>query len=239
MGHKYQRLGLGGCDHAPYVHRDRLQFYEAVKAEFDLTWMIHMGDEWDMHAYSYHEKDPQLHGAATETSLAQDWSKKLEEIFPQLDILHSNHASLIYRKAKTAGILELFIRAYREVHGVGSGWNWHFQMNITLPDGSPLHLSHGTKADAWTVGRRQGTNAACAHRHSEFYTRSFQSFTSRRWATQVGCGIDVPSRAFAYGREDIAQPILGMSVIMDSFPLLVPMDLKKSGRWDGRIRVRK
>lgn len=235
MTHKYQRLGLGGCDHAPYVHRDRLDFYAAVKQEYDLTWMVHLGDEWDMHQYSYHEKDPQLKGGKDETTAAQVWSRELEEVWENLDILHSNHASLVYRKAKTAGIPELFLKSYREVHGVGKGWNWHFQMHLTLPDGTPLHLSHGTKVDAWTKARREGVNAACAHRHSEHYTRRFQSFTSNRWAMQVGCGIDAESRAFAYGKEDITQPILGMGVVIDSFPILVPMRLTKSGRWTNKL----
>jgi len=56
---------------------------------------------------------------------------------------------------------------------------------------------------------------------------------------QIGCGIDATSRAFAYSKEVLAQPILGMGVVIDSFPFLVPMDLKKSGRWDGKIRLKK
>lgn len=231
---KYQRLGLMGCDHAPYQHRDRLAFYRAVKKEYDLTDAIHLGDEWDMHAYSYHEKDPELKGAKDETSAAQRFSKELEEIWPNLAILHSNHASLVYRKAKTSGIPLLFIRSYREVHDT-PGWNWHFQMNITLPDGSPLLLQHGTKVDAWNLGRRQGVNSAAAHRHTEHYARYFESFLHRRWAMQVGCGIDRQSRAFAYGKEDIGQPLLGMGVVIDSKPITVPMDLTKSGRWSGKL----
>lgn len=229
--HKYQRLGLLSCDHSPYNHRDRLAFLAAVKKEYDLTWTVDLGDEWDMHQYSYHEKDPQLKGGEDETQAAQIYSKKKEEIFPELDILHSNHASLVYRKARTAGIPELFLRSYREVHGVGEGWNWHFELNLVLPDGSPLHLNHGTKANAWARANKQGTCTASGHWHSLFEIRQFESFTSRRWAMQVGCGVDRESRAMAYGKENLGQPILGMGVVIDSEPLLVPMKLNKSGRW--------
>jgi hypothetical protein len=187
-----------------------------------------------MHQYSYHEKDPQLKGGKDETTAAQIFSRRLEEIWPNLDLCHSNHASLVYRKAKTAGIPELFLKSYREVHGV-TNWNWHFQMNVELPDGSPLHIHHGTRVDAWNDARRQGINSAAAHRHSEHSVRRFNSFVNNRWATQVGCGIDAANRAFAYGKEEAAQPILGMTVVLNSFPYAIPMNQKKSGRWDGKV----
>lgn len=232
---KYQRLGLPSCSHAPYNHKDLLKFYTAVQKHYDLTDVIHLGDEWDFHSYSYHEKDPELKGSQDEVSAAQVFSRKLETIWPKLTILHSNHASLIYRKARTSGIPHWMIRSYREIHGVESGWVWEFEKTITLPDGSPLHLNHGTKANAWSRAQKQGTNTASGHWHTLFYVQTFRTFTSQRWAMQVGTGIDASSRAFAYGKENLGQPILGMGVVIDSKPQLVPMTLTKSGKWDGKL----
>lgn len=232
---RYQRLGISSCDHAPYHHRDRLKFYASVQKHFDLTDVIHAGDEWDMHAYSYHEKDPELKCAADETSVAQKFSRQLEEIWPKLQICHSNHASLLYRKARTSGIPHWMLKSYRDIHGVGTGWSWHFELSITLPDGSPLHINHGTKANAWNRAQKQGTHTASGHWHTLHYLQKFRTFTSERWAMQVGTGIDTQSRAFAYGKENLGQPILGMGVVIDSRPQLVSMGLTKSGRWDGKL----
>ena len=51
----------------------------------------------------------------------------------------------------------------------------------------------------------------------------------------VGCLINPKSLAFAYGKNFSKRPIIGMGVILDGVPVLIPMLLDKHGRWDGRI----
>ncbi len=85
--------------HYPYAHKDHLLFLKAVKSKFNFTSKdkyIMLGDELDYSALSFHDSDPDLPNSTRELELAKKDIKNLEKVFPKLELLNSNHGSMIY-----------------------------------------------------------------------------------------------------------------------------------------------
>ena len=224
--------------HAPYHHQDAIAFLRAVKEKYQPDLVINAGDEVDNHALSFHDSDPNLDSAGVELHKAQRVMAELEELFPVMHLMDSNHGSLVYRRALKCGIPVDYIKSYRDIlfpNGGGSGWTWHDSFKVQLPDGSNLLCAHHMAGDPITQGARNHCSVALGHLHSKFDI-TFSASDSLLWfAMRAGCLIDRKSLAFAYGKLSTEKPILGCGVIVNSLPKLIPMLLDDSGRWVGYV----
>ncbi|QBJ01039.1 hypothetical protein [Aeromonas phage MJG] len=224
--------------HAPYVHPDALEFLIAVAAKYKPDTVINLGDETDHHALSYHDSDPDLDSAGVELTKARVFLGALERAFPKMRLCHSNHGSMLHRKAKTHGIPADMIRTYREVlfpDGAGQGWDWKFEHRLTLPNGDDVLFRHQASGDKLGAAAHERCNLVLGHEHGKFLIESASNGHNVYWAMQSGCLIDTESRAYAYGQLFKNKPVIGCSVIVDSLPQLVPMRLDSKGRWTGRL----
>jgi len=89
--------------HIPYNHPDMLNFLKAVKTKYKPTRALCVGDEVDYHAMSFHDSDPDLPSAGDELVNSIKILKDVYKIFPQMDLVDSNHGSMVYRKGKHHG----------------------------------------------------------------------------------------------------------------------------------------
>ena len=229
--HENQRILLISDMHIPYQHKDTLSFLSYLKAKYRPTRVICLGDELDKHSLSYHESDPDLPNAADELRLALPVIAELHKMFPKMDILESNHGSLVYRKAKTHGIPKHYIKSYNDVLGVDDGWKWHFDLMIALPDGNKCYLHHGKTARCLQLAEKMGCCAVEGHYHNSFSIEYYSTPFALNWAMQVGCFIDFKSLAFNYANVNIKRPIIGTGLIIDSQPVLAPMLMDEDGNW--------
>ncbi|MGA1049627.1 MAG: metallophosphoesterase, partial [Minisyncoccia bacterium] len=85
--------------HIPYHHKDAFKFLKAIKKEFKPDTVINIGDLLDFHAISMHEHNPDLPSAGYELDIAREYVKELENMFPVVTEVDSNHSSLVYRRA--------------------------------------------------------------------------------------------------------------------------------------------
>lgn len=220
--------------HAPYMHPDAVSFLSKVKKKFKPTSVIFMGDEVDAHATSYHEHDPDLPSAGEELKLAIKQLAPLYKMFPKATILESNHGSLVYRKALTAGLPSAVIKGYREILSAPDGWVWKFDHIQKTPLGD-IYFHHGKASQHKKLSQNMGLSALQGHYHCEFYISYWSSPKALYWDANAGCLVDHKSRAFAYGKLALQKPIVGCIVIIDGIPQLIPMVLKKNGRWIGKL----
>ena len=65
--------------HIPYHHPDLIPFLKAVKKEYKPDKIVHIGDEIDKHAMSFHDSDPDLPSAGDELKLSLPVIKELEK----------------------------------------------------------------------------------------------------------------------------------------------------------------
>lgn len=222
--------------HAPYYHPDTVPFLKAIKEHLKPDRVILTGDECDMHAISFHDKDPDLpFSPSSELEKAIEHLKPIYELFPQADILESNHGSLVYRRGKHGGLPRSVFRDYREILEAPRGWKWHHDLTIVLSDGSKCHLHHGKSSDGLKFSQSVGMNTVQGHYHQQASIRYYNSPQGVYWSLIAGCMIDDKSMAFGYNKLQMYRPMLSCAIILDGQPKILPLLLDKNGRWIKKI----
>ncbi len=219
--------------HIPFHHQDSFAFLRHLKQKYNPTRVICLGDELDKNSLSYHEKNPDLYSAGHELQVSLPFIHELESIFPQMDILESNHGSLVWRKAQSSGIPKHYIKSYQDVLGVGDGWKWHFDMVIDLPDGSQCYVHHGKTSDIVKLSQTMSMHAVSGHFHEKFKIDFWANPQGLYWGLSCGCLIDDNALAFNYNNVNLKRPLIGTGLVIDSIPVLEPMILLPDGRWKG------
>ena len=151
--------------HMPYHHPQMMDFLKAIKKKYKPTRIVNIGDELDHHAMSFHDSDPDLPSAGDEHKLALKTIKEMEQLFPKMDLVHSNHGSLAYRRAFSTGIPKAYIKDYNDFLEVGKGWKWHEDITIDTPSGK-VYFCHGKVANITKLVQQYGLSCCSGHYHS-------------------------------------------------------------------------
>ena len=238
MGKKkpdYSRILFISDQHMPYQHKDMFRFLTAIKKKYKPTFVVNGGDETDKHAMSFHDHDSDLPSAGDELIQSINCIKRLEQIFPTMLLLDSNHGSLALRKMKHHGIPMKYLATPQQIYGVSDKWQWVNDLTITLPNGQDVYMCHGMTKQGIKLAAQRGVNVVQFHYHTEFRIDYIGNPNALLWSLQSGCLIDRKSLAFAYDSLNLNRPIIGTSMIIDSKPVLIPMTLDKNGRWTGKL----
>lgn len=219
--------------HIPYQHRDAFAFLAAVKKKYKPTVVISSGDEVDFHAMSFHDSDPNLPSAGDELKRAIKEMKKLYKLFPVCTVVESNHGSMVLRKALASGIPDAVIKGYNDILEAPRGWKWVFDTIIKTPLGSVYF--HHSRGKALKTAQSYGLSHVCGHHHESFDIQYWSTPDKLMFGMTVGCLVDKGSLALAYNKTNLKRPILGVGVIINGIPELVPMVLNKNGRWNGKL----
>jgi predicted phosphodiesterase len=216
--------------HIPYHHPGLLPFLAGLKLRYNPTRIICLGDELDKHAMSFHDSDPDLMSAGDELRASLPVIAELYAMFPEMDIIDSNHGSMVYRKAKANGMPRRYIRSYNEVLGVGDGWVWHNDLTIILPETDTMpeqkvYIHHGKSADAVKTSQAMSMSHVCGHFHESFGVKYWANPNGLFFAVNGGCLIDDRSYAFAYNNMNLKRPIIGTPLLIDGVPVLEAMPL--------------
>ena len=230
-----KRILVISDQHVPYEHPDMFRFLSAVKKKYKPTFIVNIGDEVDSHDLSFHESDKDLPSAGDELKLAIVKIKRLENLFPEMTLVDSNHGSMAIRKAKVNGIPMKYLATMHQLYGVSKKWQWVNDLNLTLPNGSNCYFAHGISKNGRQLAAQRGTNVVQGHYHTEFRIDYISNPHNLLWSMQVGCLIDKKSLAFAYDKLNLQRPILGVGMVLNSLPHLIPMILNKEGRWVGGL----
>lgn len=221
--------------HVPYQHPDAIDFLREIKSVYKPDKIVCIGDEADKHAMSFHDSDPNLPSAGDELLEAIEELRPLYKLFPEVDLVDSNHGSMVYRKSKHHGIPRKYLRDYGDILEAPVGWKWHKDLFLTCSDGQPVYFHHGLKKNGLHVAKELAVNYVQGHFHNTFEISYSSSPERLIWSMTVGCLIDDDSLAFAYNKTTIGRPIIGCGIIIDGQPMLIPMVLKKGGRWTGNL----
>ncbi len=232
---KYKTILVISDTHFPYQHPDTLEFLRRLKASYKPDKVVHIGDEIDGHAISFYPTDPDLLGASDELQLAIDRLKCLYKLFPNVDLVESNHGSLVYRKGKVMGLPRNYFKSYNEILEAPKGWKWHFDLTLEMSDGNQVYFTHGKTAAAGKLSQSMGMCTVQGHYHERFEVIYWANPNGLYWDMRVGCLVDDKSLAFNYNNTNLKRPIVGTGVIINGQPKLVPMILDRNGRWIKRL----
>jgi len=95
--------------HIPYHHENTIPFLKMLKARYEPTRVVCLGDELDKHALSFWASDPDLMSAGDELKAALPVIAELYALFPEMDLLDF---SVFAWSANTLKILSKLSRSY-------------------------------------------------------------------------------------------------------------------------------
>lgn len=213
--------------HIPYHQPKLLPFLEGLKVRYEPTRVICLGDELDKHAMSFHDSDPDLPSAGDELHRSLPVIAEIEKLFPVMDLVDSNHGSMVYRKSKHHGIPRRYIKSYNEVLGVGDGWQWHMDLVLEMSEwGVPdVYVHHGKSQQAVKTSQAMGMSHVCGHFHESFSIQYWANPNGLYYGMNAGCLIDDKQLAFAYNNTNLKRPIIGTGLIIEGIPILEAMPL--------------
>lgn len=221
--------------HAPFEHQDAVAFLKAIKKKYKPTRVILTGDEIDNHAISFHDSDPDLSSAGDELEQAIKALQPIYKLFPKAEVLESNHGSLVFRKALAGGLSTKFFKSPGEIIKAPKGWTWHFDISLKLPNGTDCYFHHSKGANVKKNSQAMGSSFIQGHHHESFEIQYWGNPNALLFGMTVGCLVNPHSLAMAYNKNNLRRPVIGLGLIIDSIPILVPMVLNKKGRWVGHL----
>lgn len=230
----YNRILVLSDMHHPYAHPDVVNFLKALKEQFKFDKVVCIGDEIDGHSWSYHESNPDLPNPGLELNMAIEALKPIYKMFPRVDVLDSNHGSLVFRKAITSRIPSKVIKEYREQIDAPKDWRWHSSLKLNTPLG-PVFFIHGISSQPGKLSNKYGMSAVQGHYHSRSQVTWISTPERLRFDMHVGCLIKDESLAFNYNKVTSERPIISVGIIIDGIARIVPMVLNRNGRWNGKL----
>ena len=220
--------------HLPYQHKDSIKFLTEIKKEFKPDTVISIGDLLDGHALSFHDSNPDLFSAGHELKKAKEYVRQLEDLFPKLVEVDSNHSSLIYRRALKHGLPREYLKDYGDFLETKK-WQWVDDLTLTMSNGKRCFFTHGRSADILKVSQTMGMSAVQGHYHTKFLISWWANPDNLFFSMNVGCMINQKSLAFAYAKNFKTRFIIGCGIIINGIPRLLPMVLNAKGDWIGKV----
>ena len=211
--------------HAPYQHKDTLEFLSLLNESFNLDRIICTGDMLDQYPLSRFPKSPSAENVIVELKKAKKVVAKLAELFPRMDIVKSNHCERLYQKAAVGGIPREFLIPYMELIGAPEGWNMYDDLSITIDaTRQQLYVAHTKTGTPKQCAGRLASNVAFGHNHNklgiEYISNPKQSF----FGADVGCLISDKGYPFGYNKGTLIRPTRGVLIVAEGMPLSIHMD---------------
>lgn len=201
--------------HFPYEHKHAFDWLAQLKKEFKPDRIICMGDEVEMAAMGFHDKNPMMPSAGDEYAYALAKMKTLYKIFPKMDICVSNHGSRLYRRAFANGIPEAMVKAYRELWDAPKEYNWHGRIvfeNVVYEHGDGGGSGRNAAFTAMTANRM---STVIGHIHSFGGVQYSATPFCEHFALNTGCLINLDSPCFLYAEKYRNKPTIGSGLVID------------------------
>lgn len=226
----YENILVISDMHMPFQHPDAFGFLAHLKAELSPDLVVSIGDILDGHRLSFHTQEDEVPSAYHEIMDAKEQLKTFYEIFPQGLLTLGNHDSRQLRKAKDAGIPEIYFKPIEEILEMPPGWAVDGRFYINTPEGEVM-FTHTLGNSDLTAAQRLGVSSVTGHKHTKYDINYWSTREALKFTMTVGCLIDTHHPAFRYNKTQILRPIIGVGAIINGEPLLIPMRLDAKGRW--------
>ena len=212
-----------GDQHRPFEHPLYLKFCQDTYKRFGCNKVVNIGDEWDQCALSRYDSDPDGMSAGEEQLAAVEASKPWYKAFPEMTLVESNHGLRIFKKAFSAGIPRIYMKAYRDFQEAPVGWVW--KPNVIIDKvlyfhGEPFAGIHGHV----NAAAKHRMSVVIGHIHCHAGVQYSRALRSEIFGMNVGCGIDDTTYPFRYAQENASKPVLGCGVVLGGKEaIFVPM----------------
>jgi len=218
--------------HCPFHHPDALDFLKAVKAKYQPTRIVCMGDEIDAHAYSKWPKDPDGMGPGQELKAAIEALIPFYVEFPVVDVCVSNHTIRPQKMMKEVGLPAAFWPRYETMLNAPDGWKWHEEIII-----DNCRYIHGDQGKA---GQKGWTSNSEVYHQSvivgHWHSKAGVFWDSLMFNLNTGCLIWPKAYAFGYAKNSHKKANLGCGIVINGTAAhFLPMLVDEHCRWIGRL----
>ena len=200
--------------HFPEQNKDTFDFLSDVAKKYKPTRIVHIGDEVEWAALSFHDKDPRSLNACDEYTAALKCMKKLFKLFPEIDFCESNHGSRHFRTAFKAGLPPSLLKTYREIWEAPEGARWHKRLiidDVLYKHGDPYSGKNAASKNMF----ENFMSVVQGHTHSYGGVSYYETFRKRYFNLNVGCLVNPKSHYFDYADKINGKPTLGCGVIIE------------------------
>ena len=212
-----------GDPHEPVCKDGYLEFCQQISNEYGCDQPVIMGDIYDSHNISFHQRSPKAPGVIAEYEKARAKIAKWYKAFPNAIVLIGNHDARTVRLAETVNIPECFLKDYNEVWNTPK-WKWVHEIIL---DG--VYYFHGEgfggQYPAFNAARQMGMSVVMGHTHSNAGIKWYVNPERRWFGMDVGCGIDDKKYAFEYNKHNKKRSVVSCGVVVDGHPYheMMPM----------------
>ena len=213
-----------GDTHAPYAHKDALEFLREVSEYYKPDRVVHLGDILDVYSVSSYPTDPDHPDTwSQEIKKARLWLEGLYELFPDVEVMESNHDDRAYKKSRLSGIPREYLVPFKDIIGAPDGWSWHESLNLTVDSTRDKVLFRHTMTGGSLVAAKDlARTVVLGHSHSKFGATAFSPRKGKvHWGVDAGCLISDKGSPFKYNKGDRSRPIQGCAIIQEGQPILV------------------
>lgn len=214
-----------GDIHAPYHHPDTLDFLRDTARTYSPDRIIDLGDDLDMYTVSDYPKDIEHEDNwNAEFKKGRKFIQQLGTLFPDQEVLSSNHCDRAYKKSRVAGVPREFLIPFLKVIDAPVGWRLKDYIRLTV-DSTRQHwlFQHTMISGSLEAAKNLGVSVCLGHSHTKFGIQSFHNGFNHLYGVDAGCLISDKGSPFAYNKNQIGRPIRGCVVILEGIPQLVPM----------------
>ncbi len=186
--------------HAPFNNPAAADFLSELKREVKPHEVICIGDEYDAHGWSRHDRSPEAPGQADELEEARTQLRALYKLFPVVKVCRSNHGERAIKAAARSGLPSEFLRSAKDVLEAPKGWSWAREWIV---DGVMYVHGEGVSGQdgAMKMAQRNRCSTVMGHLHANAGVKYSTGPRDVIWALAVGCLIDPGSLAFEYARH--------------------------------------
>lgn len=210
-----------GDIHCPWERKGYLQFCRDLYWQWDCDTVVFIGDVVDLHAISFHQREPGSIGPLQEYELTKQHIEKWYKAFPEAKVTIGNHDERVIRRAKSVDIPDIFIKTYKNV------WNtpeWEWVDDCVIDN---VFYYHGTgqsgEYPASNAVRKLLMSVVMGHNHTASGTKSYVNPMTRIFACDTGAGCDDKALAMAYAKPNKRKSVMSAAVIIDGIPYVEPM----------------
>ena len=219
----YKKILVIPDAHSPWINWDAMnechKWYKRHKPDL----VINLGDITDQKIWSRWQGDPDDHSPHEEYEMALADMKKLNNMFPEMEILRGNHDTRVLSKAIEAGIPSQMFKDIDDVFAF-KGWKWYRRNErlIVQTERGPILFMHGDEMGGSVAAksRKLGMSIIQGHTHKVSITYT-QNLTGHFFGAEMGCIMDIDSKAARYAQPNPMGVSLGFGVVQHGIPFFI------------------
>lgn len=215
-----------GDIHAPYQHKNTLEFLGDIASTYQPDRIVNLGDLGDIYSVSNYPTDIDHPDSwSNEIKGLRKFVKKLSELFPDQEVLTSNHDDRVYRKSIKSGIPREALIKYEKLIGAPSTWKWHDRLTLTVDSTRErITFAHTMTGGVFACAKSLGMTTVIGHSHTKFGVQAFSPTKGKIiYGVDAGCLISDKGSPFSYNKGDRGRPIRGCCIIKEGVPFTIPM----------------